>query len=143
MQILPSSWATHHFWNDVQFYYLLGIVPPLVIVFILNVLYGEAELRDIPEGYAPEWWEYHRHPLTRLLAKNFCDSPVRVYERELGWYYAEQEKVRFDKLARKAQRLMRENADYKAWFYVPASVQGFVQSRYYSDVPDPTRDSVR
>lgn len=84
MQILPSSWATHHFWNDVQFYYLLGIVPPLVIIFIMNILYGEAELRDIPEGYVPEWWEYHRvscfgqlHEISllscTLLFKHFYD----------------------------------------------------------------------
>ncbi|KAA3669806.1 NADH dehydrogenase (ubiquinone) 1 beta subcomplex subunit 5 [Paragonimus westermani] len=75
---LSFNWTQH-------FFIMLGVVPCLVLVFCVNLFVGPAELTDIPEGYEPRFWEYYRHPISRLIAKHFTPHPQMLYESTLGY----------------------------------------------------------
>ena len=53
-------------------------IPFLVILFISNVMIGQATLTEIPEGYEPEHWEYFKHPVSRYIFNRF---PYVLYSR--------------------------------------------------------------
>merc|ERR1712150_160216 len=75
MEILPSKYEYNH-WKDLLHYYvMLAAVPIAAVVFYSNVIIGQAELADIPEGYEPKVWEYHKHPISRFLARYVCEDP--------------------------------------------------------------------
>ncbi len=60
--ITPSRFQWHKFKDLFHFYVMLGLIPVLGIVFYTNVFIGPATLSEIPEGYVPKHWEYHRVP---------------------------------------------------------------------------------
>lgn len=39
---------------------MLGVIPAALIVFLTNIYIGPAKLAEIPEGYTPKHWEYHK-----------------------------------------------------------------------------------
>lgn len=56
----PSRFQWHKFKDLLHFYAMLGILPLGAIAFYVNVFIGPATLAEIPEGYVPKHWEYHR-----------------------------------------------------------------------------------
>lgn len=66
---------------------MVGAIPCLSIVFLTNVFIGPATLTEIPEGYTPQHWECHKHPITRFIAKYFHPSPQEVYEKKMDRLY--------------------------------------------------------
>jgi NADH dehydrogenase (ubiquinone) 1 beta subcomplex subunit 5 len=55
---------------------------------------GKPELREIPEGYEPKYWEYYRHPIERKFAKWFHYAPEQMYEVHLHHVKCQQDVAR-------------------------------------------------
>ncbi|TGZ72137.1 hypothetical protein CRM22_002256 [Opisthorchis felineus] len=83
-EVKPSEFLNARALDTLHFYAMLGLVPCLVLVFLVNMFVGPAELTDIPEGYEPRHWEYHKHPISRFIAKYMSPHPQKVYESFLG-----------------------------------------------------------
>ena len=60
MPLVPSRWQWHKFKDMAHYYFMVGIIPAGLLVFYANVFVGPAKLSEIPEGYEPKHWEYHR-----------------------------------------------------------------------------------
>lgn len=60
MKIEVSRWQWHKFKDLFHFYTMLGVIPATLIVFLTNIYIGPAKLAEIPEGYTPHHWEYHK-----------------------------------------------------------------------------------
>jgi NADH dehydrogenase (ubiquinone) 1 beta subcomplex subunit 5 len=60
MDVQPSRFQWHKFKDMLHFYVMLGVIPVTGLLFYLNVFVGPATLTEIPEGYEPKHWEYHR-----------------------------------------------------------------------------------
>lgn len=71
----------------VHFYLMIGLIPVGAIIFYTNVFIGPAQLTPIPQGYEPKHWEYHRHPITRFIARYIHNNPQQVIKYYFGFYY--------------------------------------------------------
>lgn len=61
-----------------HYYAMVGLIPAGLIIFYANVFIGPAQLEPIPDGYNPKHWEYHRHPITRFIARYIHTNPQQV-----------------------------------------------------------------
>ncbi|KAF8567309.1 hypothetical protein P879_06502 [Paragonimus westermani] len=125
----PSEFLNKKFVDSAHFFIMLGVVPCLVFVFCVNLFVGPAELTDIPEDYEPRFWEYYRHPISRLIAKHFTSHPQMLYESTLGYLddlREERELIQEERWFRESQRT---HGDYRGWYFIPANPAGVNRGR--------------
>lgn len=102
---------------------MLGAIPVAAVIFYANVFIGPATLTEIPEGYHPKHWEYHRHPISRFISRYVYNSPQQEYEKYCHFLYVEQEKMKLRRLEAQVKEKMAERADYQAYYYRPATAK--------------------
>ncbi|CAG4960169.1 unnamed protein product [Parnassius apollo] len=119
MALQPSRWQWHKFKDMFHYYAMVGLIPVTAIIFYANVFIGPAELEPIPEGYTPKHWEYHRHPITRFIARYIHNNPQQDYEKFMHFIDEEQQKAKLRALEKEIIKKMSERQDYQAYYYRP------------------------
>nr|XP_013189693.1 unnamed protein product [Amyelois transitella] len=115
----PSRWQYHKFKDMLHFYAMLGLIPVGMIIFYCNVFIGPAQLTKIPDNYTPKHWEYHRHPITRFIARYIHNSPQQEYEKFMHFLDEESQKIKLRALEKEIVKKMAERQDYQAYYYRP------------------------
>lgn len=62
---------------------------------------------------------YHRHPITRFIARYIHQSPQEDYEKFMHFLDEEQQKIKLRKLEKEIVKKMAERHDYQAYYYKP------------------------
>eukprot|EP00914_Ancora_sagittata_P000257 GHVO01000754.1.p1 GENE.GHVO01000754.1~~GHVO01000754.1.p1 ORF type:complete len:194 (+),score=23.99 GHVO01000754.1:28-609(+) len=119
MQKYPSRFDFTLLKDHLHFYILLGVIPLGLYTTYINLTHGKPEVKEIPDGYEPEYWEYYRHPISQKLAKWFHYSPEQIYEMKMHHIKIAQDSAKMALLQRKVTSLMSQRGDYKAWYYMP------------------------
>ncbi|XP_078725996.1 NADH dehydrogenase [ubiquinone] 1 beta subcomplex subunit 5, mitochondrial-like [Lampetra fluviatilis] len=132
--IEPTKYFDNRFLNLTVFYLALTGVPAAIIITYINVFVGEAKLAEIPEGYIPENYEYHKHPITRWIVKHVLDPPEKNYEKDMHLIGKEMEKSHHYAIEAKARRLMRDRGD-GPWSIMPVQ-DPTVIIRHHKATPD-------
>ncbi|XP_063772388.1 NADH dehydrogenase [ubiquinone] 1 beta subcomplex subunit 5, mitochondrial [Pseudophryne corroboree] len=109
--VRPSTYYDKRFLQLFKHYVLLAAVPAGVVIALINIFIGPAELAEIPEDYVPEHWEYYQHPVTRFIAKYTFDSYQKSYEKEMALIHIENEKILLRLYEKEARRHMRQRGD--------------------------------
>ncbi|CAN0165328.1 unnamed protein product [Lampetra planeri] len=133
--IEPTKYLDNRFLNLTIFYSALTGVPVAIIITYINVFLGE--LPEIPEGYIPENYEYHKHPITRWIAKHILDLPEKNYGKDMHLIAKEMQKSHHYAVEAKARRLMRDRGD-GPWSIMPTQ-DPTVIIRHHKATPDDER----
>lgn len=123
MVIQPSRFQWDKFKDLCHYYVMVGAIPIGLIIMYTNIFIGPATLTEIPENYEPKHWEYHRHPITRFLARYLYNPPQQEYEKLCHCLYEENEKAQMRLLDKKVKARMSELQDYEAYYYRPVTAK--------------------
>lgn len=143
MVIQPSRHQWDHFWDDTQYYALLGAIPCGLLAIFLYIFVGPAELTEIPEGYEPEEYEYHRHPVTRFFAwfkTHYVVSDQEAYERNLA--FNNEDTIRMN-IRQEFQHIKNQEAllgDYRGYYFVPVNPRPVSRHHVHRQVDDVAGD---
>ncbi|XP_052862923.1 NADH dehydrogenase [ubiquinone] 1 beta subcomplex subunit 5, mitochondrial [Anopheles cruzii] len=118
--ITPSRFQWHKFKDTFHYYVMLGLIPAGAVIFYANVFVGPATLTETPADYTPKHWEYHRHPISRFIARYLLPNPQQEYEKMLHHLYEEEEKAHIRALEKAVRAKMAERHDYQSYYYRPA-----------------------
>jgi len=126
--ITPSRYSWNKYKDALHFYVMLGLIPGLTFVFLVNVFIGPAKLAPIPAGYTPQQHEYFKHPITRFIARYCCTSHQEDYERNLHYFWEEDEKRKMRLLADRVEELMAHRGDYPNYYVRPTIMGKYFRS---------------
>lgn len=125
----------YKFKDLLHMYLMIGFVPTVCSATYMNLTVGPAELSEIPEAYEPAYYEYERHPVTRLVARYVFEHPAEEYERKMHLLNEENEKVLLRRIEKQVKNVMAIRNDYQAWYYspqlLPAKGARYFRDRYY------------
>ena len=119
MVIKPSLFQWNKFKDLVHLYTMLAVIPMFLFSSYMNIFVGRAELAEIPEGYEPEFYEYSRGPVTRLMAKYLFEHPAARHERLLDHLNRLHEKEMLKRVEQQVKVVMTARNDDKSWWYEP------------------------
>ena len=60
LPIKAGRYEWDKFKDYMNFYFCVGLIPIALLVTYINVFVGPAELKEIPEGYQPQDYEYEK-----------------------------------------------------------------------------------
>ena len=118
MEIHPSDAEWIDVKNWTHFYIILTAVPLAVGITIINIR-ANPVLSEVPEGYEPRHWEYHKHPIARFLAKHFFVPMEREHEVAIGACETSSESHILRKIGMKVDKAMMFYADHRARYFKP------------------------
>ncbi|XP_052746816.1 NADH dehydrogenase [ubiquinone] 1 beta subcomplex subunit 5, mitochondrial-like [Bicyclus anynana] len=118
-RLTPSRFQWHKFKDMFHLYAMVGLIPVGAIIFYSNVYIGPAQLTVTPPNYCPKHWEYHRHPISRFIARYIHNSPQQEYEKFLHFIDEEKQKAKLRALEKQVLSKMAERHDYKSYYYRP------------------------
>jgi NADH dehydrogenase (ubiquinone) 1 beta subcomplex subunit 5 len=121
MHPTPSKYREYEMRDKFHFFYLLTAVPMALIIAYVKIRIGPAVLKEIPEGYVPEEYEYYKDPISRWMARVWpvYSSYVKSYERTLYYLHMEIEKKKTQDMMSRARELNLRREDVKGWYFVP------------------------
>ncbi|XP_022913362.2 NADH dehydrogenase [ubiquinone] 1 beta subcomplex subunit 5, mitochondrial-like [Onthophagus taurus] len=115
----PSRFQWKKFKDLMNMYLLISIIPLGGLITYCHIYIGPATLSEIPEDYVPKCWEYYKHPITRFIARYLVTDPQEDYEKYLHHIFEEDEKRRLRALESQIIFSLRDNLDYKSYYYRP------------------------
>lgn len=91
MIVQPSRFQWNKFKDLLHFYVMLGVIPITAVVMYCNIFIGPAQLHEIPEGYEPKYWEYHRvsdclSGSTRILYSPKISKDSQLFHLIRKWF---------------------------------------------------------
>ncbi|XP_011312200.1 NADH dehydrogenase [ubiquinone] 1 beta subcomplex subunit 5, mitochondrial [Fopius arisanus] len=119
MSIIPSRWMWDKTKDLFHLYFMVAAIPIGLTIFFTSIFIGPATLTEIPEGYTPKEWEYHRSPITRFLQRYIMTTDQMEYEKYCHFIWTEQEVMKCRALENKVKALIAERKDYQAYYYYP------------------------
>uniref|UniRef100_A0AC35UBN7 NADH dehydrogenase [ubiquinone] 1 beta subcomplex subunit 5, mitochondrial n=1 Tax=Rhabditophanes sp. KR3021 TaxID=114890 RepID=A0AC35UBN7_9BILA len=120
----PGQLITNRIKDAIHFYFVgIGLLPVLMIVAYNHIKNGNCELRDIPEGETPHYWQYERTPIRQWWSKHFGISDMEHHERNLAYFERQQTLALWRRQEQRVRHLEGERWDYKAWSYQPVSAK--------------------
>ncbi|KFD57104.1 hypothetical protein M514_01989 [Trichuris suis] len=133
LMLRPGSLTWYRFKDVVHFHLCIGAIFFGGIAAFVNIFYGKCELKDIPEGYEPHYWEYEKHPISRFFMRYCTVNPQKFYEKRLARLKQEMQKRQWINEEKRVKHLMFERADYKAWYYIPMKAKWVERNRWQFD----------
>ncbi|VDD82009.1 unnamed protein product [Mesocestoides corti] len=107
---------------------MCGLVPCVLVAFLVNVIIGQAELVETPDNYEPHYWEYYKHPITRFLSRNFMWNPQQVYENHLAQIKRQMDAKELVLEERWFQDSELAHQDYRGWQFIPVNPAGVLRA---------------
>ncbi|KAK0078165.1 hypothetical protein PV325_002919 [Microctonus aethiopoides] len=134
-QITATRWHWDKTKDLFHLYTIVAGVPIGIVILLTNIFVGPATLTPIPEGYEPKHWEYHKHPITRFLARYVFRSDQMEYEKYLHFIWTQQELIKCRELEAKVKSLMSDRLDYQAYYYQPFTNAKYIrkEAQVYQD----------
>ncbi|CAL8077644.1 unnamed protein product [Calicophoron daubneyi] len=129
MDIRPTDFHHWKFIDSAHFFITLGALPCILIVFFVNTFIGPAVLTDIPEGYEPRYWEYHKLPISRFISKYLMEPPQMTYESNLGNLDDMREQKELIQEDRWFNHSQLAHGDYRGWYFIPANPAGVIRGK--------------
>ncbi|KAI1281893.1 NADH dehydrogenase [ubiquinone] 1 beta subcomplex subunit 5, mitochondrial [Halotydeus destructor] len=128
MPITPSTFQFKKFKDLLHFYTMLGFIPCFLLASYYNLTQGPGILTETPEGYCPQYEEYQKHPITRLIVK-MKTVPQHNYEMRLSCLNSDGEAVIMRRIEDQVKNVMKARGDYKAWFNVYMDAKDYRRMR--------------
>jgi NADH dehydrogenase (ubiquinone) 1 beta subcomplex subunit 5 len=117
MVIKPTEFAWRKFKDFVHLYTCVAVIPIFLFASYCNIFIGHAELAETPEGYEPEFYEYSKGPVTRLIAKYLFEHPAANHERLLHVLESLHEKQLLKKVEQDVKMVMAARSDQRSWTF--------------------------
>ncbi|KAM3186765.1 hypothetical protein ACTXT7_003684 [Hymenolepis weldensis] len=140
MFVRASRFMNEKYYDELHFFFMLGLVPCVLGAFIVNIVVGQAELIETPEDYEPRYWEYYKHPITRFLSRNFMWSPQQIYENHLAYLKRQMDSQEILKEEKWFQDSELKNLDYRGWQYIPVNPAGVLRAHEEQLINEETGD---
>lgn len=126
--IKPSMWSFKYHKNWIHFYTLVTIVPLTVFTTILHIR-ANPVLSEVPEGYEPRHWEYHKMPIARFMDRYILPLPEEDWEMLINKQAVEAEVKVLKTLLRNVERVQQFYQDHRSRYFRPFHAEKYRRAR--------------